>query len=100
MKSGRKVFFVAIIMVVVMCFTGCMPRESSSEEEVKASSEDGIYEEIFDPNDLAWRDNSLDAYSARFNQLLKVTEDESDNFFPGGCCAVLGNGRLDRKSVV
>lgn len=94
MKSGRKVFLVAIIMLVVMCFTGCMPRESSSEEEVKASSEDGIYEEIFDPNDLAWRDNSLDAYSARFNQLLKVTDDESDEFFLGGCCAILGNGRL------
>ena len=94
MKSGRKVFFVAIIMVVVMCFAGCMPRESSMEEEVKVSSEDGIYEEIFDPNDLAWRDNSLDAYSARFNQRLKVTDDESDEFFLGGCCAVLGNGRL------
>ncbi len=94
MRLGRNVLALVIIMVFVMCLPSCMPRKSSLEGEVIASSDDEIYEEIFDPNDLEWQDNSLDAYSARFNQLLKVTDDKSDDYFLGGCCAVLGNGRL------
>ncbi|MCR5459765.1 MAG: ABC transporter substrate-binding protein [Acetatifactor sp.] len=92
MRVDRKSIFLVVILVIILCLPSCMPHETSAEEGNQSSSADGI-DNVYELKDLEWQDNSLDAYYAKFNQLLRVTKDDPDEFFLGGSCIVFGNNR-------
>lgn len=93
MRMGRNSIFHVMLMAVILCLSSCVPQKTSSEE-VNQNSSGEVFDGAFELKELEWEDNSLDAYYAKFNQLLKATKDDPDEFFLGGSCIVYGNNRM------
>ena len=94
MRMNKSRFSFAIIIFFMVFISSCIPLKPSLEGAEQSFSDDGSFENEFDSYNLNWRDNSLDAYSAKFDQSIKISEDGSDDYFLGGSSVAFGENRL------
>ena len=68
--------WIGVMILFLLTFGGCMGKEKKENDDGLKSSVDG-HEGLFFAEDLKWKDNSLDVYSAAFIMPMKKTEPEN-----------------------